>query len=143
MYFLTPLSSGKAEEQADIQVVIMGQLMLGFTSIEYSDDQDMEQVHAAGSAVQAYVYGKEKPMAKISFLSSHMSQFQNLVPVTNRIQDIPPFDVIVTYVDPAYITKVHVIKNAKFKNNGRKAATGDGAIITECDLLISHIQYKS
>jgi hypothetical protein len=143
MYYLQPLINGKAEEHADIQVVIMGQLMTGFTSIEYTDDQDIQNVHAAGSAVNARVHGKQNPTAKISFLASTLSAFQNLVPTTRRIQEIPEFDVIVTYVDSAYVTKVHVLKNARFKNNGRKAATGDGAIIVDVDLVISNIEYKS
>lgn len=141
MTYLAPLINGKAEEQADIAITIMGQLMTGFTSIEYMDEQDIQNVHAAGANVNARVHGKVNPTAKISFLSSTLASFQNAV-ASKRIQEIPEFDVVVTYIDSAYTTKIHILKNARFKNNGRKAATGDGAIIVDCDLVISHIEYK-
>lgn len=141
MTYLTPLINGKAEEQADIAITIMGQLMTGFTAIEYMDEQEIANVHAAGANVNARVHGKVNPTAKISFLSGTLASFQALVP-SKRIQEIPEFDVVVTYVDSAYVTKIHILKNARFKNNGRKAATGDGAIIVDCDLVISHIDYK-
>ncbi len=142
MEYLPPLINGKAEEHADIAIVIMNQKMTGFTSIEYMDEQDIENVYAAGANVNARVHGKVKPTAKISFLSASMAAFQSVAP-NGRIQQIPEFDVIVTYVDTAYITRVHILKNVRFKNNGRKAATGDGAIVVDCDIVISEIQFKS
>ena len=142
MEYLPPLINGKAEEHADIAIVIMGQKMTGFTGIEYMDEQDIENVYAAGANVNARVHGIVKPTCKMSFLSSTLSAFQSVAP-NGRIQQIPEFDIIVTYVDPAYVTRIHILKNARFKSNGRKAATGDGAIVVDCDIVISEIQFKS
>jgi hypothetical protein len=143
MYYLPALINGKAHEHSDIQVVIMGQMITGFTSIEYEDNQDIQNGHAAGPHPNFRTHGKINPSCKMSFLMSTLEAFQALVPLTRRIQEIPEFDIIVTYVDSAYVTRVHVLKNARFKNNGRKAGVGDGAIISDVEVVISEVQYKS
>lgn len=140
MVYLPPLINGKAHEHADITVVIMGQMMTGFTSIEYEDDQDIANGHAAGANVGYRTHGKVNPTAKISFLANTLEAFQALIP-SGRIQEIPEFDVTVTYTDTAFVTRKHTLKNARFKTNMRKAATGDGAIISDVPIVISHIQY--
>lgn len=141
MYLTQPFTGGKAYEHADIAIIIFGQPFDMFTSIEYSDDQDIKNVFAAGSKVHSRTHGNEDPTAKISLLMAGLEALQSAVP-TGRIQDIPEFDIVVTFIDTAFLTKVHKIHNCRFKNNGRKASTGDGAIIVDVDLVISHITWK-
>lgn len=141
-YYLQPLVNGKAYEHSDIQVYTMNQMITGFTDIEYDDNRDVANGHAAGSYVSYRTHGKYNPTAKCSFLMSTLEAFQNVAP-NRKIQEIPEFDIVITFIDPALITHVHVLKNCRFKNNGRKAGVGDGAIITDVEIVVADIEFKS
>lgn len=141
MYSLPPMIRGKAHEHADVAVIILGQQFTGVTAIDYDENQEMENVYAAGKEVVARVYGNIKPTAKISMLMSDVEAVQAISP-TGRIQDVPEFTIVVTYVDPAYQTVIHKLNNCRFQKNMRKSQTGDGAIICEIDIILSHIIWK-
>jgi hypothetical protein len=72
-----------------------------------------------------------------------MNEVMNIVSAApnGRIQDIPEFDIIVTYTDVNLIPVVHKIRNVKFKTNKISTATGDTSIPIEIDLVPSHIEY--
>lgn len=141
-YPLEPLINGKAYEYPDILVNIGGVPMTGLVSIDYGDSQSMQNIYAAGRDPNARVYGKREPYAKMSFLMSTMEALQAVAP-NGRIQDIPEFDIPVSYIDTNNTPVSHTIKNCRFTNNQRKGgATEDGAIIVEVDLICSHIKWK-
>ncbi len=139
-YYLTPLINGKAYEWADIVVNIMGVPMTGITSIEYSEKQTMENVYAAGRFPNARTYGKVEPTAKITFLMSDIEAVQAVAPL-GRIQDIPEFDIPVVFLDTNNLTVKHKLRNVRFTENKRTSSTGDGALLVEIELIISHIEW--
>lgn len=139
-YPIQQLINGKSYEWADIQVTLLGQPLFGITSIEYAENQEMENVYGAGRFPVSRGYGKVVPEAKITVLMEELEAIQNAAP-NNRIQDIPEFDIIVTYLDASLTTRVHVLKNARFMNNGRTSASGDTSIPVEIPLLISHVEW--
>lgn len=140
-YYLPPLINGKAYEWADIVVNIMGVPMTGITSIEYSEKQTMENVYAAGRFANARTYGKVEPTAKISLLMSEVEAIAAVAPL-GRIQDIPEFDIPVMFLDTNNQTVKHKLRNARFTENKRTTSTGEGALIVEIELIISHIEWK-
>ena len=141
MYLTIPFQRGKQYEWADISIFAMNQVFTGVTSLEYEEDQDMKNVMAVGKEVAGRVYGQINPTAKISMLMGDFESLQAASP-TGRIQDIPEFAIVVTFVDAALVTVKHVINNCRFKKNGRKSGTGEGAIIHDCELIISHVTWK-
>jgi chorismate mutase len=139
-YYLPPLINGKAYEWADILLNIGGQPMTGITSIEYAENQTMENVYAAGRFPNARTYGRVEPTAKISLLMSTVEALQASAPL-GRIQDIPEFDIPVLYLDTNNVTVKHKLRNCRFTMNQRTSSAEGGAIIVEIDLVISHIEW--
>lgn len=140
-YGLIPFINGKQHEWADITLNIFGVPFGGCTDIEYSEVQEMKNVMAAGTRPYGRIYGQFTPTAKISLLAKEVEAIQ-AVAVGGVIQNIPEFPIIVTYTDPGLIPVVHTLKNCRFMSNGRKSSRGDGEIVVELDLIISHVEFQ-
>lgn len=138
---LTPLINGKSYENADIAVTIGGILIAGITAIKYMDEQDITPVYGAGSRAVSYGMGQVKTEGSITLLMEEVVNIVN-ASVTGRLQDIPMFDIIVSYVDAQLITRVHRLKNCKFKSNVIDTKTGDTSIPVEIPLFIGDIKWK-
>lgn len=141
-YFIAPLVNGKAVEHADIELTLLGVMITGFTSLEYEEKQEMENVYGGGRYPNSRIYGQIKPTAKISLLAAEVEAIQKVAP-NGRIQDIPEFDIAVTYLDAAYTTIRHKLRNVRIMNNPRKSDTGGGALVCELELIISHVEIVS
>lgn len=139
--YLTPLINGKSYENADIAVTIGGVLIAGITSINYMDEQDITPVYGAGARAVSYGMGQVKTEGSITLLMEEMVNIVN-ASVTGRLQDIPMFDIIVTYVDAQLVTRIHRLKNCKFKKNVIDSKTGDTSIPVEIPLFIGDIKWK-
>ena len=137
---ITPLINGKSYEYSDITLNILGVPIVGITSIEYDETQAMENIYGAGRNPVSRGYGQMTPTAKITLLMEEVESIQAVAPL-GKMQDIPEFDIIITYVDSALIPRKHVLKNARFMKNGRSSNTGDTSIPVELDLIISHINW--
>jgi hypothetical protein len=72
-----------------------------------------------------------------------MNEVMNIVSAApnGRIQDIPEFDIVVTFTDANLIPVVHKIRNCRFMKNMIASATGDTSIPMELDLVVSHIEF--
>jgi len=137
---ILPLINGKAYEHADIQVVILGLPIVGVTSIDYSDKSEMANVWGSGRFPVSRGYGKYEATATMSILMEEVEQITAAIP-TRRLQDIPEFNVIVSFVDLSLITRIHTLRNCRFMTNNRKSATGDTSIPVELELIVSHIDW--
>lgn len=135
-----PLINGKAYEFADITCIILGTPIIGVTAIEYGETDNIENVYATGRYPVARGFGQIEPSANITIL---MNEVMNIVSVApnGRLQDIPEFDIIVTFTDANLIPVVHKIRNCRFKTNMITSATGDTSIPMDLELIISHIEF--
>ena len=141
MYFIQPLINGKSYEWGDIVVNIMGVPIVGIQSIEYSEEQDITNIYGAGRFPISRGYGKVEPTAKITLLAEEVYNIMSIAPL-GRLMDIPEFDIIVTFNDASLVTKVHKLRNARFKNNKISSSASDTSIPVELDLVISHIDWQ-
>lgn len=140
---LQPLINGKSYEWNDLTVNIMGQPIIGITAIDYSDKQDMMNIYGAGRFPVSRGYGKIETEAKITLLKEEVQGLMAIAP-NGRLQDIPEFDIIVSYIDDitgAVVPHTHKIRNCRFKDNKRAVATGDQSIPVEMELITSHIDW--
>ena len=135
-----PLINGKAYEFADITCIILGTPIIGVTAIEYGETDNIENVYATGRYPVARGFGQIEPSANITIL---MNEVMNIVSVApnGRLQDIPEFDIIVTFTDANLIPVVHKIRNCRFKTNMITSATGDTSIPMDLELIVSHIEF--
>jgi hypothetical protein len=138
---ILPLINGKSYEFADVTCIVLGQPIVGITSIEYMEESETENIYATGRFPVSRGVGRVQPSCKITMLMEEVMNIVSVAP-TGRIYDVPEFDIIVSFTDASLIPVVHKIRNAKFKNNKISAATGDTSIPVELDLVISHIEWQ-
>jgi hypothetical protein len=139
-YPIAPLINGKSYEYADIAINILGVTIVGITSIEYEEKQNMENIYGAGRFPVSRGYGQVTPTAKVTLLMEEI-QAIGLVAPFGRIQDIPEFDISIIYLDAALVTVKHKLRNVRFMNNVRSSSTGDTSIPVDCELILSHIEW--
>ncbi len=135
-----PLINGRTYDYASIIVNIMSVPIAGITAIEYSDEQEIEDNYGAGTMPVNRGFGKYKANAKMTLYMEEVEAITALA-ANGRLQNIPEFDVVVAYVNAANLPVTHKLRNCRFKNNNRKAKTGDTKIEVELDLIISHITW--
>ncbi len=81
------------------------------------------------------------PSEKLTLLREEVIPLQLKAP-KGRLQDLPLFDIIVSYIPmggSAIITDK--IRNCSFQNNPRKFKEGDTSMSIDLELLPSHIEW--
>ena len=134
-----PRVNGKIYSWVDIQFNIGGQNVSGITSISYGSEREKENIYAAGSEPIGVAYGQRKydPVG-ISFVIAELNALKKAAP-NRRIEDIPPFDLPVIYIDDdGRFTRV-VLKNFDFTKETADFKMGDKGLEVKCEGIISGI----
>ncbi|MDF7813608.1 hypothetical protein [Hymenobacter sp. YC55] len=137
----TPLINGVAYSWADINVQLLGKTLIGISEITYEDEQEMVDNYGAGNNPSSRGYGQNKPTASMKVEAKELERLVDAVP-SGRIQDIPPFPIVVSFVNSVNRVVTHKLMNAQFKKNSRNSKAGDTNIEVEVPLIISHILWK-
>ncbi|MEO6901549.1 MAG: hypothetical protein ABI241_00515 [Bacteroidia bacterium] len=140
-YPIPPLINGKSYEWADLIINIMNVPIIGVTSIEYGDKQNMENIWGAGSSPVSRGYGKIEPTAKITLKMEEVQSLMKISP-NGSLSRIPEFDISVVFLDLALMVVKHKLRNVRFMNNDFKSKQGDTSIDCELELILSHIEWK-
>ena len=135
-----PMINGMLYSWADVAVVIGGVPVTGITAVSYGDDQDVVNKYGAGRHPVGRAKGRITPSAKLTLYQEEVEAIQ-AQSVNGRLQDIAPFDVIVTYLPDSGIVKVDKIRNCQFKANSRDWKEGDTGKEVELELVPSHIEW--
>lgn len=141
MEYNTPLINGINHVWGDISVVLFGRKLVGITAVKYDEEQDKENVYGAGNNPVSRGYGNKKSTASITLATSEISALELVAPNGN-LTDIPPFDVIVSFMNTSQPVTTHVLKNCEFTKNGRDAKQNDTKLEMEMPLVLSHIIWK-
>jgi len=136
-----PLVNGKLYDWADIVVTIAGVPVTGVTGIEYKDEQEVEMKYGAGRYPVGFGKGRISCEGKITLYQEEVEAIQRQSP-TGRLQDIAPFNIIVSYLPDTGIVSTDKLRNVVFKNNGRTWGEGDTGKTVEIDLAMSHIEWN-
>jgi hypothetical protein len=134
------LINGIAYSWSDVNVNVLGVLVSGISAINYEDEQEIEDNYGAGRMPVSRGYGEIKTTGSITLHSEEIVALQKVVP-GGRLQDIPPFDIPVTYLPASGVITTDILKNVQFKKNSRNPKQGDKKIEVEIPLAISHIQW--
>ncbi|OON67814.1 hypothetical protein [Hymenobacter sp. CRA2] len=136
-----PLINGVAYGWADINAQALGRTILGITAISYEDTQEITDNFGAGIFPVSRGYGKNECKASITVEAKESERLAQAIG-SGRLQDIPPFPIVVSYQNAANRLVTHKLMNAQFKGNKRDVKSGDTAIQVEHELIISHIEWK-
>jgi hypothetical protein len=138
----TVLINGTAYGWADITVNILGTPVAGIDGIKYSDNQEIEDNYGAGKLPVSRGYGQIKTEGSITLHAEEVIALQKAAP-GKRLQAIPPFDIVVSYLPEGGTVTTDTLKNCQFKKNSREAKKGDKSFSVELDLIISHIEWDA
>lgn len=133
---------GKMGGWNDVKVRVLGRKLEGITELEYNDEQELENVYGAGEYPIGVSEGNYSAKASVTLLMEEMRALLDSLPPTVRLQQIPPFDIVVKYI---YGTRSYTdrIRNCRFKNNGVAVKQGDKTIAQKFDLIITHVDWNA
>lgn len=137
----TPYINGKRHAWTSIQINLLGRTVTGVSAISYDDNTDKGNNHGAGQFAVSRGEGNYTAKCKIKLHKYEVDAILKSIP-GSRIQAIPEFDVVVSYVPKGQdLAITDVIRNCEFTNNGVDVKQGDTVIETEYELIISHINW--
>ena len=136
-----PLINGRAYDWASVNLQLLGLTVIGVTAISYDDTQAKVDNQGAGIYASSRGYGKYEAKASITLEMKEVERIQAALPPGQRLQDIPPFNITVAYVNPSNLMVKHTICNAEFTNNKREIKAGDTNIEVSLELITSHITW--
>lgn len=134
-----PLVNGMLCGWADIVVLIGGVPLTGIVGVEYNDSQVVENKYGAGRYPVGRAKGRITCDGKLILYMEEVHALEAQSP-NGRLQDLPPFDVIVQYLPDSGIIKTDKLRNCQFSENPRKWKEGDTGQEVECPLVMSHIE---
>lgn len=136
-----PLINGVEYSWGDIVATIAGMVATGITGIEYSDEQEVTNNYGSGRYPVSRSKGRITCAGKISLYMSEVKALERMAP-NGRLQDIPAFPIVVSYVPTDGAKVVHdKLHNVQFKKNERSWKEGDTTTEVDLDLVISHIDW--
>lgn len=137
-----PLINGIRHSWGSVRVNLLGRTVTGITAIKYDDKVEKVNNYGAGNMPVSRGYGKYEASASITLHSYEIDAIQRVLGPGKRIQDIPPFDIVVSYLaDNTDQVVTHVLRNCEFTSNKREVKSGDTVIEAEFELILSHIEW--
>lgn len=138
-----PLINGRTYDWGMVRASIGGVSTDNCAAINYDDSQEVEPVYAGGRYPVGYGKGRIEPTGSITLLMEDVVALQGAAP-GGRLQDIAPFDIVVSYLHPEPGKVVtDVLQGCVFKTNKRNWNEGDTSQSVELPLMIGKIQWGS
>lgn len=135
--------NGVQPSWASVKVNMLGRTVTGVKALNYSDDQDKENIYGAGNRPIARGEGNFNPEASIELLEFETRAILAALPVGDTLQDIPPFDIVVTFKPKnSPLLRTDIIKNAQFRTNGMSLEQGAAEMSNSHELIISHVEFN-
>jgi len=135
------LINGTAYSWSQVVINILNQRVTGVKKIMYKESEEIQDNYGAGNRPVSRSFGKIETEGSIELFMSEIEALTAAIS-TGRLQDIPEFDVVVSYLPNNGTIVSHVLKNCRFKTNGREASEGDLEITEEIELQIAEIIWK-
>ena len=142
VYEMAPLINGVEYTHADIVVNIFGAPLIGVTSIEYSDVQNITPNYATGHLPTSVGFGQVDMTATITVTSVELRRMLRLAPF-GRIQNIPFFDVGINYLPEGGLIVRDRLVRCKFKGASISSATNNTQIEVPLELFVADIIYNA
>jgi hypothetical protein len=115
---------------------------VGISKIAYADEQVSNNAMGAGSMPVGIEGGNYSASASFDLFKEEVRAIQTALPAGVRMQDIQPFDILVSYAIPGGGRRTDVIHNCRFLNNGVEVNQGDGKIVRSFNMATTHISHN-
>lgn len=137
---LTTLINGAGYTWSDVIVNILGVPVVGITKISYKKNRKMENFYGQGSMPVNRGFGNFEFEGKITLYFDEVEALKKLV-ASHDLQDIPEFDIQVSFASINVPVTQHSIRKCRFMNNGVEVSQGDMKVEVELDLIVGDIQF--
>jgi len=137
-----PLINGVEYTHADIIFNILGVPVIGMTSIDYSDPQDITLNYGTGQQPVSRGFGAVKPQASVTLTMKEIQRLTNAAP-GGKIQNIPDFDIGVNFATEAGDFTRHRLIRCRFKGRNPNSAVNNSQIEEKLELSVADINYKA
>lgn len=135
-----PLVNGRSYAWADVVVNIGGRPIKGITAISYSDEQEIEDNIGIANQPISRGFGAVNYTGSITLDMEEVEALQATSP-TRRVQDLPFFDISVSYINGAK-TVTHRLVACTLVSNGRELETNQKRVSVEMELRIGKIEWN-
>lgn len=136
----------RSEEFAwvDINVVMQGRIVTGLTGISYKETQLKTNIYAKGNKPYARTRGNIEYEGSIKLLQSELEALQRGAGIGRSINQIPPFDVTVSYAaeDGSGAVVTDTLKAVEFTEVEKGMDQNDPFMEIELPIIIGDIQYN-
>ena len=132
---------GKVTGWNSIKVHFLGRDLEGITEVDYNDNEEVEGVKGGGKFDVGFGTGNYEAKASITVLNEERIAMLAGLPPNTRLQDIPPFPIVVQY---EYGNRIYtdVITDCVIKNNGVSVKQGDKSISHKFELYTPLIKWN-
>jgi len=138
-----PFINGKQPSWGSIKINFLGRTATGVKSIDYSNSKTKENIYGAGDKPVARGDGNDEPSASMELSEFETRAIMSALPDGDTLQDIPPFDIVVTFKPKnSALLRTDIIRNCEFVSNGISSSQGDTEISHSHELITSHIDYN-
>ncbi len=138
---ITPFINGIQHSFASIRMSLLGRVVTGVVKISYDDSVNLENQYGAGNMVDHRGVGNYEAKCSLELFQYEVVGIQQAAGGL-RMQQIPPFDIIVTFLPEGSAQSVtDVIKDCQFKTNARDLSQGDTMSKVPLELIVSNIKW--
>lgn len=136
-----PMINGQAYSWASIRLNLFGRTVMGITAIEYDDPEVKENLYGQGQHPVERGKGNIEPKASITLYLSEVEAILESARQQGitRLQDIPPFEVPVSFLRGTKVTN-HTLSYVEFTNNPISSKQGDTKVEVKLDLVIGSVE---
>jgi alanine racemase len=125
----------------NVTLTMLGRDVEGITELSYNDSEEKENAYGAGKMPVGRGSGNYKAECSLTlFLEEAVALQQSLAP-GQRLTDIAPFDIAVSYEYRGFVYKDRV-RNCEFTANTREIKQNDKTVGIKYDLIVSHIDWN-
>src|SRR5688500_4363863 len=137
----TVKKDGKAYDSGDAQITMLGSTESEITEITYGHDQEHQLNYAlGGNEPVSWSRGKVSYTASVTMSMKTVVALEDAKGGDKRLENIRPFDIIVTYVNEFSKIVKDKIK-CKFKGQGREV-NGEMGLGKQFELFVLGIDYN-
>lgn len=133
-------ANGRVYDWASTNISMLGRNVVGVTSISYGSNYPIEAIYGAGQELIGMGHGNIETTGSITLKQDEIQELINIAPL-GIIQDIPKFDIKVSFLATPSKFVTHTLKGVKFMNAPTSLGQGDTSYDVEVELFISWIDY--
>lgn len=127
----------------DVEVVINGLPLDGFTNVQYGTKKDHKNVHARGNKPVAMARGKKDSEPGIlTILQSQFEAFQAKAPKGSDPCDWAPFPMVVAYAPTGGVIIRDVVPHCRVNSFKKGMSTEDGHMTIDLNLTTGLPKYN-